>query len=320
MNILITGGNGFLGNKLAQLLLTEGITTPDGKTHDVTTLTLVDVQEGPVKLADARVVTTIADISDPAKAKTLVTEDTDVIFHLAAIVSGQAEADFELGMQINMGGTQNLLEASRQLSSTPIIVYASSAAVYGGDVPDVLLDSTTPWPQSSYGAQKLIGEILVTDYSRKGFIDGRSLRLPTVVVRPGKPNAAASSFASSIIREPLNGESVNCPVGLDTPLWLTSPATVVHNIRHAASVNGADLKDTRSIPLPGITVTVADMLASLESIAGANVRGLVSNTAEPAIEKIVYTWPGVFQTDLALSLGFRKDTTFDSMVKQHMKG
>jgi len=240
------------------------------------------------------------------------------VFHLAAIVSGQAEQEFELGMKINLDGTRNLLEACRTKESTPVFVYASSCAVYGGDMPEILQDDTLPNPQTSYGAQKFMGEILVNDYSRKGFLDGRSLRLPTVTVRPGKPNAAASSFASGIIREPLNGEATNCPVRDDTLVWITSPGSVVKNIIHAAKIRAEQMGDSRSIALPGLTVSVGDMLASLERVAGANVRGLVSSKPEPRIEKIVYGWPGRFVTAKADELGFIRDTGFDEIVQNYV--
>ena len=185
-------------------------------------------------------------------------------------------------------------------------------------MPEVMTDETYPYPQTSYGSQKLLGELLVTDYSRKGFINGFSLRLPTVVVRPGKPNAAASSFASSIIREPLNGQSVICPINQDTPVWLTSPSVVSANIRHAASIAPTALPFTRSIALPGMTVTVLEMLDALESVAGSNTRGLVEQKNDPVIEKIVYSWPGRFSTDRANSLGFKGNDSFNDIVQEYI--
>jgi len=317
MKVVVTGSNGFIGQKLVQSLLEHGITVAGSK-RNIQSLILCDVQEAPDPIEDDRITNHIADISDAQVAITLVGNDADLIFHLAAIVSGQAEQEFELGMRINLDGTRNLLEACRHCAKTPVLVYASSCAVYGGEMPEIIDDSTLPNPQTSYGAQKFAGEILVNDYSRKAFVDGRSLRLPTVTVRPGKPNAAASSFASSIIREPLNGEVAICPVREDTLVWVTSPRTVVSNIIHAAGVTAEQLGMTRSMALPGITVTVGEMLASLERVAGANVRGLVNCTPVPHIEKIVYSWPGRFTTEKADNLGFERDAHFDKIVQDYI--
>lgn len=318
MKVLITGGNGFIGQKLARQLLNNGIQVSQGDQSRVDELILCDVQPAPFPINDPRVSTQLIDISESAAVETLVGSDIDVIYHLAAVVSGQAEQQFELGMKINFDGTRNLLEACRKLDTTPTFIFSSSAAVYGGEMPDVLDDNTIPNPQTSYGAQKLMGEVMVNDYSRKGFIDGRSVRLPTVSVRPGKANAAASSFASSIIREPLNGVAIECPVRDDTVVWITSPRTVVNNIVHAANVTANQMGMSRAIKLPGLTVTVGDMLGSLERIAGANVRGLVASVPDPVIEKIVYSWPGRFTTERANAMGFQGDSDFDEIVKNYI--
>jgi len=319
MKVVITGGNGFLGQKLAARLLNDGLPRHGTEAAPVTRLVLTDIQPAATTLDDDRVETVVTDISVAGEAERLIGNDTDAVFHLAAVVSGQAETDFDIGIRVNMHGTEMLLAACRSAGNQPTFVYASSCAVYGGAMPDVLDDTTLPYPQSSYGAQKLIGEVLLTDYSRKGFINGFSLRLPTVVVRPGKPNAAASSFASGIIREPLNGESTVCPVSHDTPLWLTSPSSVSANLRHAAGLDSALLPDSRSIALPGMTLSVADMLDALSSVAGTEARALVKDEPDPMIEKIVYSWPGRFQTPLANSLGFSSEQNFEVIVQEYCR-
>ncbi len=222
MKIVITGGGGFIGSKLAKTLLARATLAGE----KITRLTLVD-QAFPDLPNDARLATLAGDISDPAFAARAIAPDTASIFHLAAVVSGAAEADFDLGMRVNLQGMRNVLEQARKCARPPRLVFASSVAVFGGELPEVLDDSTTPAPQTSYGSQKVIGEYLVSDFSRKAYVDGRSLRLPTVVVRPGKANAAASSFASAVVREPLAGVAYECPLPPETGVWLLSPRRVV---------------------------------------------------------------------------------------------
>ncbi len=226
MHIVITGGAGFIGKKLAAALLaSDGIALEGQPKRPLERLTLFDVVEAAEGLpADTRIRTIAGDITDRAQIDELISEDVDAVFHLAAIVSANAEADFDLGMAVNLDGTRHILEACRRLGSTPRVVFASSVAVYGGDMPETGYDDLFLNPQTSYGAQKAAGELLVNDYSRKGFVDGRALRLPTIVVRPGKPNKAASTFASSIIREPLAGEPAVCPVSRDSVMYILSPS------------------------------------------------------------------------------------------------
>jgi nucleoside-diphosphate-sugar epimerase len=225
MHVLITGGAGFLGKALAAQLLRRGhLAGVAGGNEQIERITLTDVV-GAEGFDDRRVVPVSGDIADRTLLQQLITTQTTAIFHLAAVVSGQAEVDFDLGMRVNLDGTRTLLEVCRAVGHRPRVVFASSVAVYGGALPEVVLDSTPLTPQTSYGTQKAIGELLVADYTRKGFVDGRSLRLPTVTVRPGKPNAAASSFASGIIREPVNGEESVCPVERSTRMWVICPAT-----------------------------------------------------------------------------------------------
>src|SRR6185369_2174053 len=259
MKILITGGGGFLGFKLAKTLLARG--QLGGR--QISSMTLLDgaFPPGVENLQKTKAVK--GDVSDAATIASVCTPDTDAVFHLAAVVSGAAEADFDLGMRVNYKGMELLLAQMRKCAKPPRLVYTSSVAAFGGDLPAVLDDSTIANPQTSYGAQKVIGEYLITDYSRKGFIDGRSLRLPTIVVRAGKPNAAASSFASGVIREPLNGAVSECPVAPETGVWLLSPRRVVEAFIHAHELPAEAWGTKRVVNLPGITATVAEMLQSL---------------------------------------------------------
>ncbi|HEA52308.1 D-erythronate dehydrogenase, partial [Marinobacter antarcticus] len=240
----------------------------------------------------------------------------DVIFHLAAVVSSAAEADLELGMAVNFDATRALLEGcrSRGLSTTRLIM-ASSVAVYGGELPEVLDDLTALTPQSSYGTQKAMSELLINDYSRRGLIDGRVLRLPTIVIRPGRPNAAASSFASSILREPLNGEDAVCPVPVDLELFVMSPGRVIDALVHGAEISGADLGNRRSLMLPGITVSVAEMLDSLRQAGGDEALARVKHQPDANIEAIVSSWPGRFTNQRANALGFKGDSDFREIVE-----
>ena len=239
MRIVITGGAGFLGVRLARALLSQStLTDARGAARSIREIVLLDVVPPP-DLGDSRVRGVTGDLADPAVIERAVTADTDTVFHLAAVVSGQAEADFDIGMRVNLDATRLLLERCRRLAAPPKFVFASSLAVFGGPLPDPVPDDAPLTPQASYGTQKAIGELLVYDMTRKGFIDGRSLRLPTVTVRPGKPNKAASSFASGIIREPLSGVDAICPVARATRMWVTSPRTVIANIvkGHEAPAN-----------------------------------------------------------------------------------
>src|SRR5688572_21431916 len=267
MRVLITGGAGFLGKALAARLLQRGQLSGVNGDERIDRITLTDVvrAEG---LDDPRIEQVAGDIADRALVERVVRSGTTAIFHLAAVVSGQAEADFDLGMRVNLDGTRLLLEVCRAAGHCPRVVFASSVAVYGGTLPEIVLESTPLTPQTSYGTQKAIAELLIADYTRKGFIDGRSLRLPTVTVRPGRPNAAASSFASGIIREPVNGEQSICPVTPATRMWVISPESAVGGFVHAHDLPAARLGHQRSISLPGLSVTVGEMAAALERVAG----------------------------------------------------
>ncbi|QSR44528.1 SDR family oxidoreductase [Aeromonas dhakensis] len=302
MQIIITGGGGFLGQKLARALLHSSLPFSE--------LLLVDIQEPP-PLADPRVRCLQADLTAPGVAESLISERTAVVYHLAAIVSSHAEQDFDLGWQVNLDTTRSLLEACRHTRPGIRFIFTSSLAVYGGPLPELVNDGTALTPTSSYGAQKAMGELLVNDYSRKGYVDGLALRLPTICVRPGKPNRAASSFVSSIIREPLQGENALCPVNPELRLWLSSPATVVANFLLAATLPRGD---ARSINLPGISITVGEMLTALTQAGGQAARDRVQFAADPAIERIVASWPGRIDNQRATALGFMADRTFAEII------
>jgi nucleoside-diphosphate-sugar epimerase len=234
------------------------------------------------------------------------------------VVSGGAEADFDLGMRVNLDATRRLLDICRTRGHRPTVVFASSVAVYGGHMPEVVADSTRLTPQSSYGTQKAIGELLVADYTRRGFIDGRALRLPTISVRPGRPNLALSSFASGIIREPLNGEAAVCPVARETVLWLLSPARVIECFVHAHNLASERLGTDRSLILPGLAVSVNEMVSALARVAGAGAAARIRWERDPNVERVANTWPGRLDDSRARALGFPADATFDDVIRQYI--
>lgn len=317
MKIVVTGGCGFVGRKLIQRLLDQGtLPGPDGKPRTIDRLVAVDAVETPPPLPeDPRLVTRIADIARPGLLAEVIDGDTQAVFHLAAVVSAGAEADFDLGMAVNLDATRMLLEACRNAGTVPKVVYASSVAVFGGDLPPVIPDGLLLSPQTSYGTQKAAGELLLNDFSRRGFVDGRGLRLPTVVVRPGKPNKAASTFASSIIREPLQGDSAELPVPSDTKMYVMSPVKVVDALLHAYGLPTDAMAPYRTLTLPGLTVSVAEMLDTLERIAGAETRARVIEKPDPAIARIVAGWAHTFAADRAQALGFQADPDYEAIVR-----
>jgi D-erythronate 2-dehydrogenase len=316
MKILITGGAGFLGQRLAKQLLARG--ELDGK--PVGELVLLDVARpnDDTLLNDKRVRAETGDISDRAVLERFIDTKTEAIFHLAAIVSGQAEADFDLGMKINLDASRALLEVCRAAGHVPRVVFTSSVAVYGGTLPDIVQDDTALNPQSSYGTQKAIAELLLSDYTRRGFVDGRVLRLPTISVRPGKPNAAASSFASGIIREPLNGERSVCPVGGDTRVWVLSPKSAIEALIAGCEIDRAKLGNRPVINLPGLSVSVDEMVAALREVAGDEAVARIDWQRDERTEKIVYSWPGAWNTARAEQLGLKGDQTFADVVRAYI--
>jgi nucleoside-diphosphate-sugar epimerase len=318
MRIVITGGAGFLGSRLARSILVRGtLTDAHGAVRPVRELVLLDVAPA-TDLGDARIRVVTGDLADPALIERALTADTDSVFHLAAVVSGQAEADFDIGMRVNLDATRLLLERCRRLAAPPKFVFSSSVAVFGGTLPDPVGDDAPVTPQTSYGTQKAIGELLVYDMTRKGFIDGRSLRLPTVTVRPGRPNRAASSFASGIIREPLSGVDAICPVARTTRMWVTSPRTVIANLVLGHEAPASAFAMTRSVNVPGILVAVEDMVAALRRAAGDAVAARVKWQLDPATDRIVSTWPANFAPKLGPALGMKADTDFESIVRAYI--
>lgn len=318
MNILVTGAAGFLGRRLIEALLLRGsLTDRAGQSQAIRQIVAFDrvALEG---IDDSRVKVVCGDIADPEVLASLIDATTDSIFHLAAVVSSQAEGDFELGMRINFTATQNLLERIRLLGTCPKWVMTSSVAVFGGQLPQRVEDNHVWAPQSSYGTQKAMNDLLLADYSRREFVDGRSLRMPTIVVRPGKPNLAASSFASGIIREPLNGQHSVCPVPLDTRLWLMSPALAIRNLIHGHELSGEQLTQGRVINMPGLSITVEQMIDALRRTAGAEVAGRIRMERNPAIERIVGSWPGAFSATYSRDLGFTADEDFTKVIQQFM--
>ncbi|ABE33818.1 3-beta hydroxysteroid dehydrogenase/isomerase family protein [Paraburkholderia xenovorans LB400] len=318
MKVLITGGAGFLGQRLARELLARGsLKDTQGTPQAITELVLLDVVKAN-DFGDSRVRAEVGDIAERGVLERVIDDRTSAIFHLAAIVSGQAEADFDLGMRINLDASRLLLETCRQRGHRPRVLFTSSVAVYGGALPDVVQDDTALNPQSSYGAQKAIAELLLNDYARRGFVDGRVLRLPTISVRPGKPNAAASSFASGIIREPLNGEAAVCPVAGSTRLWLLSPRKAIESLIAGLELDSAALGNQRVLNLPGISVSVDEMVAALREVAGEAAVGRIVWEPDARVEKIVGSWPGRWDTSRAEALGLSGERSFADVIRSYV--
>jgi nucleoside-diphosphate-sugar epimerase len=310
MRIVVTGGCGFLGRRVALRLLDRG--TARGP---IEKLVLFDNAPPALPLpGDRRLAVVTGDIAARDTVASLIAPGTDAVFHLAAIVSGQAEADTDLGYRVNLDGTRAVLDACRALGTAPRLIFASSLAVYGGALPPEVGEATALTPQSSYGAQKAIGELLVNDYSRKGFIDGIALRLPTVVVRPGLPNRAASTFASSIIREPLTGREAVCPVAPDTVMALASPRRVVAALTHALDLPAAALGTHRSLQLPGFSVTVGEMAEAVRRAGGEDAYRRIRWQPDPQIQAIISSWPRALAAPRAEALGFSRDSGIDEAV------
>ena len=317
MKVFITGGGGFLGYRLAlRLLERKTLVGPDGKSVPVSQIMLFDAAFPPNP--DARLQCVKGDIAEAGAIVAAMDADTSSVFHLAAVVSAGAEADFDLGYRVNLDGTRNLLEACRGLKAPPRLVYASSLAVFGGKLPAVVDDTVTPTPQTSYGTQKVVGEYLVNDYSRKSFLDGRSLRLPTIVVRPGKPNLASTSFASGMFREPLNGLVCECPVDDSTELWVLSPKQAIESFIHAHDLPSSTWGPNRALTLPGITISVKDGVEALRRIAGDEVAARVVFKPIERIQTMIRTFPARFSAARAIAMGFAADTGIDAIVRDYI--
>lgn len=310
-NVLITGGGGFIGQKLARALAAEGHLGG----HSLTGMTLIDLHQPPAPEASFPVLALAVDVAEHARVQAVMAAGFDVIYHLAAVVSAGAEADFDLGLRVNLIGTMNVLEGARAAGNCPKVIYASSVAVHGGEAPEVMADGIELNPQTSYGTQKAMGELLLNDMSRKGFFDGRGLRLPTVSIRPGKANAAASSFMSAIFREPLQGEVSNCPVGPDYAVWHTAPRVLIGNLLHAARIDAAAFGPNRCLNLPGRTDTIREMIDAMTRIAGPAPAQRITWESDPGIAAIVMGWRSHFRPEKGLALGFKADECFDNSVR-----
>ncbi len=326
INILITGGSGFLGARLARTLLNMSPLSLAGASPEpIGRITLTDIAPPPADLnADARIQFIGGDLTSLMTRQQVPPNDTHLVFHLAAAVSAECEADFDLGMRSNLEATRLLLEGCRALGHRPTVVFASSVAVFGASpsgapLPAVVDDNTLPQPQSSYGVQKFIGEQLMADFGRKGFIRARTTRLMTVSVRPGRPNGAASGFLSGMIREPLSGSRARVPVPADTPVALASPARAIEGMIRAAEVSDAQWGPLTAVNLPALSITVGEMAATLERVAGPEAAALLDWQPDPMIAKVVTSWPGRFDSTRAQALGLSADVSFDQVVADYIK-
>ena len=319
MHVVVTGGAGFLGSRLARELLAAGsLAVAGGAPRALSRLTLVDrVPVPPDLAADSRVAVVLGDLGDPGFAQNALA-GAELIFHLAAAVSGECEADFDLGLRANLQATQALLASCRALGTSPVVVFTSSLAVFGGSAETVITDDTWPVPQTSYGTQKVICEYLLADYTRKGFLNGRAVRLMTVSVRPGRPNAAASGFLSGIVREPLAGQRAVCPVDPGTQVALASPAKAVGALLCAATASDQAWGGRTALTMPALTVTVAQMAAALTRVAGPQVSALIDWVPDPMISRMFATWPARIRADRAARLGLTPDPDFDSVIRMYL--
>lgn len=312
MNILLTGGSGFIANNLINKLIKLKQINVNGSQETISEIHSLDLFEPQVKIEGVNYYQT--SLIDELAIFELVTKiNPDVVIHLAAVVSSAAEQDFDLGMQVNVDGTHILLESCRELEHSPRFIFASSVAVFSGV--DCILDTTTALPTSTYGMTKVVGEYLVNEYSRKNFINGIAVRLPTITVRPGKPNKAASSFVSSIIREPLNNEQTTCPVAPDLSVWVSSPKIIVDNLVHAIAVKDEHI--TQTVNLPGLSVTVTEMVNAMADFGGNT--DLISWKEDEGIKRIVSDWPQKMITTQAEALGFTVDSSISEIIAAYIE-
>lgn len=325
MHILITGGCGFLGARLARTLLAAGqIQLAGAAATPITRITLADRMPPPADLAaDPRIAYLGGDLNEQLTAGLLPGPETQLVYHLAAAVSGECEADMDLGLHSNIDATLGLLQACRALKTVPTVVFSSSVAVFGSSpelpLPEVIEDLTLPTPQGSYGVQKFVGEQLVADFGRKGFIRARNVRLMTVSVRPGRPNGAASSFLSGMIREPLAGERANCPVSPDTPVALSSPGRTIDGLLRAALASDGEWGPRVALNLPALTTTVGEMAQALERVAGPAATALIDWQPDPRVAAIVTSWPSRIASARAQALGLLADADFETVIRDYVR-
>lgn len=319
MNIVVIGAAGMLGRKLVTAMIDKG----ELRGKRIERLTLADIVAPEAPRFNGKVETVAVDLSEPGIAETLVASRPDVIFHLAAIVSGEAEADFEKGYRVNLDGTRSLFEAIRKAGVDapycPRLVFTSSIVVFGEPLPDVIDDTHCLTPLTSYGTQKAMCELLLADYSRRGFLDGVGIRLPTISIRPGKPNMAASGFFSSILREPLIGQEAVLPVSETVRHWFASPRAAVGFMLRAAELDTARLGARRTITMPGLSATVGEQIEALRRVAGDGAASLIRREANPTIAGIIAGWPQNFSARRAAELGFEAEQNFDEIIRVHIE-
>ncbi len=316
MQVLIIGAAGMVGRKLAQSLAGEGVLGAQA----IDSISLVDVVPPTIPPGAVRIDTVVSDMTEPGAARDLITARPEVIFDLAAVVSGEAEIDFEKGYRVNLDAMRHLLEAVRTADDyQPRLVFSSSVAVFGPPMPDVIGDEQATTPATSYGTQKAIAELLLADYSRREFIDGVGIRLPTICVRPGAPNRAASGFFSSIIREPLNGQEAVLPVSRDVRHWFASPRAAVQFLVHAATIDADKLGSHRSLTMPGVSATVEEEIAALRRVAGDQAVSLIRDEPDEMIARLVRGWPRAFDARRAAALGFVAEADFDEIVRVYVE-
>ncbi|MCU0906367.1 MAG: NAD-dependent epimerase/dehydratase family protein [Rhodobacteraceae bacterium] len=322
MRIVVTGAAGFLGRLVVQALDAAGTVEVDGARHAVSSILALDLAAEPLAALVAtgrRIHPLPGTLSDAAVLDRIAADAPDLVVHLAAVVSGQAEADWDLGLSVNLGGTVALIEACRRMARPPVFVFASSVAVFSCAANETLTEDTLPAPRSSYGSQKLMGELLVRDATRRGFMRGRSVRLPTISVRPGAPNRAASSFASGILREPMAGLDATLPVDRDLRLHLASPDRALAHLLRAAALDQTVLGAETTLTLPGISVTVGTMIEALGQIVGPEAVARIKPAPDPAIAAIVASWPGEILCPRARALGFEPNTGIAELIVEHQR-